>query len=294
LRVPVCRDEAILKVVSIIKRFCSKAYRYDMRDWKKMILDKIVETKKAEVSELKKSVTKADFEKRISALGACRDFKKAISSGPCNIIAEVKCASPSRGRFLENFDYLRIAKNFEQNGAVAVSVLTDEKYFCGHKSYLAQVKDKISLPVLRKDFVIDPLQIYETRAIGADAILLIVRVLGQKIEKFMKLADGLGLAALVEVHTEEELAVALAAGAEIIGINNRNLDTFVTDINTSRELKKKIPAGAAVVAESGIHSGKDIELLMQAGIKSFLIGEALITAPDTGKKLKEFIRNGDK
>ncbi len=167
-----------------------------------MILDKIVETKKAEVSELKKSATKADFEKQISALGACRDFKKAISSRSCNIIAEVKCASPSRGRFLEDFDYLQIARTFEQNGAVAVSVLTDEKYFCGHKKYLTQIKNNVSLPVLRKDFIIDPIQIYETRAIGADAVLLIVRVLGQKLKEFIAQAYSLGLAALVEVHTE--------------------------------------------------------------------------------------------
>ena len=259
-----------------------------------MILEKIIETKEEEVAKLKKSENISDFEKQISSLGACRDFKKAISSGPCNIIAEVKCASPSRGKLLENFDYLHIAQTFEQNGAVAVSVLTDEKYFCGHKDYLTRIKQKISLPVLRKDFVIDPLQIYETRAIGADAILLIVRLLRERLAEFIHLSKELELSPLVEVHAQDELEVALAADAEIIGINNRNLDTFVTDINTSCELKKKIPTGAAVVAESGIHSRKDIELLMQAGIKAFLIGEALITAPDTGKKLKEFIGNGDK
>jgi len=256
-----------------------------------MILDKIVETKKAEVSELKKSVTKADFEKQISALGACRDFKKAISGRPCNIIAEVKCASPSRGRFLEYFDYMGIAKAFAQNGAAAVSVLTDEKYFCGYKKYLTQIRNNVSLPVLRKDFIIDPIQIYETRAMGADAVLLIVRVLGKKINEFIAQVYSLGLAALVEVHTEEELGVALDAGAEIIGINNRNLDTFVTDINTSCRLRRMIPEGKLVVAESGIHDRKDVESLMQAGIHSFLIGEVLIAAADSGKKLREL--NGD-
>jgi len=254
---------------------------------KKMILEKIVETKKAEVSELKKSVTKADFEKQISAMGASRDFKKTISSGPCSIIAEVKCASPSRGRFLEDFDYLGIAQAFAQNGAAAVSVLTDEKYFCGHKKYLTQIRQEISLPVLRKDFIVDPIQIYETRAIGADAVLLIVRVLGRKLKEFITLADSLGLAALVEMHTEDELAVALAAGAEIIGINNRNLNTFVTDINTSCRLRRMVPEGQIVVAESGINSREDIELLMKAGINCFLVGEALITAADSGKKLRE-------
>ena len=257
-----------------------------------MILDKIVETKKAEVSELKKSVTKANFEKQISALGACRDFKKAISIGHCNIIAEVKCASPSRGRFLEDFDYLQIAQIFAQNSAAAVSVLTDEKYFCGHKNYLTQIKNEVSLPVLRKDFIIDPIQLYETRAIGADAVLLIVRVLREKINEFIAQAHSLGLAVLVEAHTGEEVAVALDAGAEIIGINNRNLDTFVTDINTSCRLRRMMPEEKVVVAESGIHDRKDIESLMQAGIHSFLIGEALITAPDIEKKLRELKGDG--
>ncbi|MBN1473677.1 MAG: indole-3-glycerol phosphate synthase TrpC [Syntrophaceae bacterium] len=256
-----------------------------------MILDKIVETKKAEVAKLKKFATRTDFEKQISALGACRDFKKAISSRPCNIIAEVKCASPSRGRFLEDFDYLQIAQTFAQNGAAAISVLTDEKYFCGHKKYLTQIRNNVSLPVLRKDFIIDPIQIYETRAIGADAVLLIVRVLGQKLKDFIAQAHSLGLTALVEVHTEEEREVALAAGAEIIGINNRNLDTFITDINTSCRLRRMIPEEKIVVAESGIRDRKDINSLMQAGIHSFLIGETLIAAADSGKKLREL--NGD-
>ncbi len=252
-----------------------------------MILDKIVETKKAEVAKLKKLATRADFEKKISALGACRDFKKAISSGPCNIIAEVKCASPSRGRFVADFDYPRIAQIYEREGASALSVLTDEKYFCGHKKYLTEIKQKVSLPVLRKDFIVDPIQLYETRAIGADAVLLIVRVLGDKLQEFISLAGNLGLAALVEVHTEGELKVALNAGAEIIGINNRNLDSFVTDINVSCELKELIPEDKIVVSESGIHTRDDIELLMKSGIKCFLIGEALITAADTAEKLRE-------
>ncbi len=136
------------------------------------------------------------------------------------------------------------------------------------------------------------IQIYETRAIGADAVLLIVRVLGRKLKEFITLADSLGLAALVEVHTENELAVALAAGAEIIGINNRNLDTFVTDINTSCRLRRMVPEGQIVVAESGINSREDIELLLKAGINCFLVGEALITAEDSGKKLREL--NGER
>ncbi len=253
-----------------------------------MILDKVIETKKEEVTQLKKHTTVAAFKKSIAGLAPCRDFGRAISGKDCSIIAEVKCASPSRGRLIADFDPLRIAAIYEQNGAAAISVLTDEKYFCGHKDYLKKIKKQVKLPVLRKDFIIDPLQIYETRAIGADAILLIVRILGQKLAEFISLAKELGLSALVEVHTEKELDLALFANAGIIGINNRNLDTFVTNINTSRELVCQIPVGTIAVAESGIVSRADIDLLMQAGIYSFLIGEALITAPDIGRKLLEF------
>jgi indole-3-glycerol phosphate synthase len=200
----------------------------------------------------------------------------------------VKCASPSRGRFIAEFDPVQIACDYEKNGAVAISVLTDEQYFSGHKNYLTQIRQKVNLPLLRKDFIIDTLQIYETRAIGADAVLLIVHVLGKKLADFISLSKELGLSPLVEVHTEEELDLAFEADAEIIGINNRNLDTFITYIETSCRLRENIPAEKIVVAESGIKERKDIELLMQAGIHAFLIGEALITAPDIGKKLRQF------
>jgi indole-3-glycerol phosphate synthase len=253
-----------------------------------MILDKIIETKKEEVAQLKKQTTVSALEKIIVRLEPCRDFRQAISSEDCNIIAEVKCASPSRGRLVVDFDPVRIADVYEKNGAAAISVLTDEKYFSGHKNYLTQIKQPVKLPLLRKDFIIDPLQIYETRAIGADAILLIVHVLGKKLNGFILLSRELGLSPLVEVHTREELEIALAADAEIIGINNRNLDTFVTDIETSLKLKARIPADFIVVAESGIKSRADIEFLMQADIHAFLIGEALITTPDIGKKLRAF------
>ena len=255
-----------------------------------MILDTIIETKKEEVALLKKQTSVSALEETIALLEPCRDFRQALIFEDCNIIAEVKCASPSRGRFITDFDPVRIAGVYEQNGAAAISVLTDEKYFAGHKNYLTQIKQKVKLPLLRKDFIIDPLQIYETRAIGADAILLIVHILGNKLTEFISLSKGLGLNPLVEVHTEEELGLALATGAEIIGINNRNLDTFVTDIETSRKLRAQISADKIVVAESGIMSRADIEFLMQANIHAFLIGEALITAPNIGKKLRAFKR----
>jgi len=253
-----------------------------------MILDKIIETKKEEVEQLKKQTTVSALERTIARLEPCRDFRQALISEDCNIIAEVKCASPSRGRLIADFDPVRIAGVYEQNGAAAISVLTDEKYFAGHKNYLMQIRQKVKLPLLRKDFIIDPIQIYETRTIGADAILLIVHVLGKKLAEFILLSRDVGLSPLVEVHTEEELELALVANTEIIGINNRNLDTFVTDIETSRKLRARIPADKIVVAESGIMTRIDIELLMQANIHAFLIGKALITAPDIGKKLREF------
>jgi len=254
-----------------------------------MILNKIIETKKDEVAKLKKETTVDRLAEIIASMPPCRDFRSAISGHACFVIAEVKCASPSRGRLVENFDPLAIARTYEQNGAAAISVLTDEKYFLGRKDYLTQIKKSVGIPVLRKDFIIDPLQVYETRAIGADAILLIVRVLGPKLADYIALAKELGLYPLVEVHTAEELEVALAANAEIIGINNRNLDTFVTDINTSLELKKRIPAGHVVVAESAIKDRNDIEYLMTGGISAFLIGEGLVIAPDIGHKLRSFL-----
>ncbi len=254
-----------------------------------MILDQIVETKKEEVAALKKATSVAALEEVIAGLAPCRDFRGSISARECSIITEVKCASPSRGRLVENFDPLTIATTYDQNGAAAISVLTDEKYFLGHKDYLTKVKHAVRIPVLRKDFIIDPLQIYETRAIGADAILLIVSVLALRLDEFIGLSKELGLSPLVEVHTEDELDIALDAGAQIIGINNRNLDTFVTDINTSRDLKKKIPAGVTVVAESALKDRADIEYLMNGGIHAFLIGEGLVIAPDIGRKLRSFL-----
>ena len=253
-----------------------------------MILDKIIETKKEEVEQLKKQTTVSALERTIARLEPCRNFRQAISSDVCAIIAEVKCASPSRGRLIADFDPVGIAGVYEQNGAAAISVLTDEKYFSGHKNYLTQIRQKVKLPLLRKDFIIDPLQIYETRAIGADAILLIVHVLGKKLTEFILLSRELGLSPLVEVHTQEELDLAMAADAKIIGINNRNLDTFVTDIETSRKIKARIPEGFIVVSESGIMARAEIEFLMQADIHAFLIGEALITAPNIGEKLRAF------
>jgi indole-3-glycerol phosphate synthase len=252
-----------------------------------MILDRIVETKKEEVAQLKKDLPLADLQDAIKGLALCRDFRTAISGEPCTIIAEVKCASPSRGRLVKDFDPVKIARAYEEGGASAVSVLTDEKYFLGDKKYLRQIRNEVALPLLRKDFIIDPYQVYESRALGADAILLIVRILGARLQEFIGLARQLGLAALTEVHTKAEPNAALAAGVEIIGINNRNLGTFVTDINTCSELARLIPAGIVAIAESGITRRSDIENIMRSGISAFLIGEALVTSGDIGGELRE-------
>jgi indole-3-glycerol phosphate synthase len=229
----------------------------------------------------------ADLQAAACGLGPCRNFRTAISSNSCAIIAEVKCASPSRGIIVENFDPVRIAGEYENNAAAAISVLTDEKYFSGHKKYLTKIRSEVQLPLLRKDFIIDPYQIYESRAIGADAVLLIVRILGERIGEFITLSRELGLAALAEVHNAGEMKIALDAGADIIGINNRNLDTFVTDLDTCKELAHFVPAGNIIVAESAVTCRADIENIAQAGISAFLIGEALVTAGDIGKKMRE-------
>jgi indole-3-glycerol phosphate synthase len=252
-----------------------------------MILDRIIETKKEEVARLKKTTTVSALRNTITGLAPCRDFRAAISGKACAIIAEVKCASPSRGRLLEYFDPLRIAATYEENGAAAISVLTDEEYFAGKKLHLTQIRQKVKLPLLRKDFIIDPYQIYETRAIRADAVLLIAALLKDRLMEFIEIARDAGLYQLVEIHTRAELDLALAAGAEIIGVNNRNLDTFITDINICKKLSSLIPQDKIVVAESGISRRQDIEDLMLSGIHAFLIGEALVTAADSGKKLKE-------
>jgi indole-3-glycerol phosphate synthase len=255
-----------------------------------MILDKIVETKTEEVAQLKRVLPLADLKESVKALEPCRDFRTALSGKSCAIIAEVKCASPSRGRLIEKFDPVAIARTYEKNGAAAISVLTDEKYFSGKKEYLKRIKQKVLLPLLRKDFIVDPYQIYESRSIGADCVLLIAAVLGNEMKEFIGLAQEVGLHQLVEVHSRAELDLALASGAEIIGINNRNLDTFVTDINTCKQLAQFIPQGKIVVAESGIGKRTDIESIMQAGIRAFLIGEALVTSSAIGKKLRELKR----
>jgi len=256
-----------------------------------MILDEIVETKRREVAVRKEAKPLADLEKMIAGRPPARDFKAALDADTgCAIIAEVKRRSPSRGLLRADFDPARIALEYECHGAAAVSVLTDETFFGGSDADLSVVGSAVTLPVLRKEFIIDPYQIHETRAIGADALLLIAAILTEvQLREYCKLAASLGLAALVEVHDSMELEKALGAGTEIIGINNRDLKTFRTDLQTTLALAPLIPADRIAVSESGIRNRRDIETLTKVGIRAFLIGETLIAAPEIGPKLKELL-----
>jgi indole-3-glycerol phosphate synthase len=255
-----------------------------------MILDEIIETKRREVAGGKAARPLAELERMITGMPSTRNFAKAIGTGECAIIAEVKRRSPSRGLLRADFDPVRIAQEYEHHGAAAISVLTDETFFGGSDADLTVVKDAVTLPVLRKEFIIDPYQIHEARAIGADALLLIAAILTEEqLREYRELAASLGLSALVEVHNREELEKSLTSGAEIVGINNRDLKTFVTDIRTSMELASLIPKDRIAVSESGIRTRGEIETLLKAEIRAFLIGETLIAAPEIGPKLKELL-----
>jgi indole-3-glycerol phosphate synthase len=254
----------------------------------KTILDKIVTFKKVEIDKRKNFTPLKSFINKIPK--ERRDFKSALKKDDISIIAEIKRHSPSRGLLRENFDPEEIAKEYEKNGASAISVLTDSKFFWGSNFHLTDVKKKVNLPILRKDFIIDEYQIYESAYIGADAMLLIAKVLEVKqLEKFIHLAHQLNMVCLLEVDSKKELQKALATSAEIIGINNRNLETFQTSINTSTDLKKLIPEKYITVSESGIKNRIHINILEEAGFDSVLIGETLIKEQDIGKKLKELL-----
>lgn len=255
-----------------------------------MILDDIVKVKHREVAEGKKKIPLTKLEAAAEAIPPTRDFRRALAGRPSAIIAEVKRRSPSRGVIRVDFDPVQIAREYEGYGAAAVSVLTDKTFFGGNEADLTAIKSAIRLPILRKEFIIDPWQIHESRAIGADALLLIAAILGEnQLREYHDLAAALGLASLVEVHDRRELEMALDTGAEIIGINNRDLQTFRTDIGTSLALAPLIPADRIVVSESGIHSRQEIEILLPAGVRAFLIGEALVAAPDRRAKFEELL-----
>lgn len=247
-----------------------------------MFLDKIVATKRAEVEAMSSfSITQA--EKAISELPPCLGFEKALTTRKnraMGLIAEVKKASPSKGLIREDFDPVLLASSYQRAGADCISVLTDVDYFQGSNEYLKAVRQAVGVPLLRKDFTIDQKQIYEARLIGADAILLIAAILTtEQMKQYLSLAGDLGLDALVEVHDREELERALELDTQLIGINNRNLKTFVTDLKTTEELIQFIPAGKTIVSESGISTVQDMAYLQQIGSQAVLIGEHFMRQP---------------
>lgn len=258
-----------------------------------MILDKIAEHKRWEVARAKSRRSLASLQKGIDELedqprGFLRALRATADSGWTAVIAEVKKGSPSKGVIRADFDPLAIAETYQENGAACLSVLTDEHFFMGHLQYLGKIREVVSLPLLRKDFICDPYQIYEARVAGADAVLLIAAMLDAgQLAEYNALAAALHLDVLLEVHDEGELEMALATGCELIGINNRNLQTFATDLATAERLLPLIPRGHFVVAESGIASRSDVLRLQRAGARGFLVGESLMREDDIGAKLRE-------
>jgi len=254
-----------------------------------MILDEIVQHKRKEVESAKGRVPESQVRTQASEAGPTRPFAGGLrQEGRIRIIAELKKASPSAGLLRPNFVPEEIAEMYEANGAAALSVLTDRKYFQGELEYLTAARRATVLPALRKDFVIDSYQIAEARAAGADCVLLIVRILSaEELQEYRSLAHGLGMDALVETHDEAELDVALEAGADLIGINNRNLDTLEVSLETTARLRGRIPPGSVVVSESGIRTRDDMLRLKDWDVDAALIGESLMRSPAPGRLLAE-------
>ncbi|MDO3379107.1 indole-3-glycerol phosphate synthase TrpC [Geoalkalibacter halelectricus] len=258
-----------------------------------MILERILARKQEEVAAARARVSLDELRARGSDLEPCRPFGARLrqrAAGGTAVIAEVKKGSPSKGIIRADFDPIAIACAYERGGAACLSVLTDEDFFHGRLDYLAQVRKVVALPLLRKDFVVDAYQIHEARVAGADAVLLIAAALDDgRLEDFSCLAAEIGLEVLLEVHDEEELARALATPAALIGVNNRNLSSFVTDLGISERLMPLIPSTRLRVAESGIHDRADLQRLKDAGADAFLIGESLMREADIEAKLRSLI-----
>ena len=254
------------------------------------ILNKIIIAKREDVEQRKKSLPVSVLKERIARRQAPLDLATALNGDRTRLIAEVKRASPSRGVLRHDFNPVALAKTYAQGGAAAISVLTEANYFQGSIDHLAAIREEVRLPLLRKDFIFDQYQIYESSAYGADALLLIVAILSkEQLEELLSLSRHLGLSCLVEVHNESETQRALLSGAEIIGVNNRDLNTFTVDINTTHRLRSLIPQKRTVVSESGIRNRGDIEKLKEWRINAALVGEALVTTGDIPAKMRELI-----
>lgn len=260
-----------------------------------MILERILQTKREEIATAQQRQPLAKMISRVGDLedqprGFARALRTMAESGGTALIAEVKKGSPSKGIIRHDFDPLEIAEAYQRGGATCLSVLTDENFFYGHLRYLGLIREQVSLPLLRKDFIIDPYQVYEARVAGADAILLIAAALeDQQLKELAELAAELRLDTLLEVHDEAELERALRLPVELIGINNRDLKTFKTDLRVTEKLAAKISARQLAVAESGIHSRQDIERLKKAGAGAFLIGESLMREENITGKLSSLL-----
>ncbi|AFK87016.1 MULTISPECIES: indole-3-glycerol phosphate synthase TrpC [Thermoanaerobacterium] len=254
-----------------------------------MILDDIIVKKKIQV-EIKKIEKPLDgILKEIKNDKNMRNFKEALIGDDISIIAEIKKASPSKGIMVEDFDHIKIAKLYENVDVDAISVLTEKNYFKGDDAYINDVKEVTSKPILRKDFIFDEYQIYESKLIGADAVLLIVTVLGDDLKKFYDTAKKIGLDAIVEVHDERELEIALNANVDILGINNRDLKDFHVDLRTTERLVRYVPSGVLLVSESGIKTSDDVKFLKSLGVNAVLIGETFMNIIKNGGKIDDFV-----
>lgn len=254
------------------------------------ILKKIIRRKFEEITERKANVTLQQMTELAEAADAPRGFVAAIeakiNAGQAAVIAEIKKASPSKGVLRENFIPADIAKSYEQHGAACLSVLTDKDFFQGHEAYLKQAREACSLPIIRKDFIVDPYQVFEARAISADCILLIVSALNdEQLHELSNLALQLEMDVLIEVHNLEELERALLLNLPLIGINNRNLSTFETSLDTTLDLLGRISEDHTVITESGIHTSSDVALMREHNVNGFLVGEAFMRAADPGLQL---------
>ncbi|MDO8520125.1 MAG: indole-3-glycerol phosphate synthase TrpC [Deltaproteobacteria bacterium] len=252
------------------------------------VLDKIISYKKEELASLKRKVTLQDVRLKAADAKPALDFLVPFKTEGIHIIAEIKKASPSAGVIREDFNPVLLAQNLEEAGAASLSVLTDQKFFQGSLEHLSRVKSAVKIPCLRKDFTLDEYHLFEARGAGADAVLLIVSVLDSiQLKDFQALAAELGMTALIEVHDGDELKNALVISPKLIGVNNRNLKTFKTDIETSVKLAASIPQSVTKISESGLEAREDLEKLRQAGYQGFLIGETLMKAKDPAEKLIE-------
>jgi len=262
-----------------------------MNDSRADILNRILQRKTEEIAASKKAVSIDQIQQQLEVASEPRGFIRSLqeknTSGFAAVIAEIKKASPSKGVIREDFDPVQIARSYEKGGAACLSVLTDRDFFQGHNDFLVTARDACSLPVIRKDFIIDPYQVFEARVLGADCILLIAAALKDEVlAELYALSSKLGMDTLVEVHDQSELERALRLDLDMVGINNRNLRTFETQLSTTLDLLDQIPEGCLVVTESGIHSREDVKLMRDHGVNSFLVGEAFMRADEPGDELR--------